>query len=350
MIDYESGRKLATLEVVRDILPIPDADRIEVAVVRGWHVVVEKGEVRKGDLVVYFEIDTALPLFDEQYLFDFLSARGEKVIDGRRYHILRTMRLRGVYSQGLVLPAWEVEYALGEGYFSQVEVGHDLTKALGLGKYEPPVPANSGSIIGPFLQHYARVTDAERVQNLTSVWDQIQAIPGWIATEKIDGTSATLIRDNDGRIRLCSRNWEIAKGDNLYWNTVRDYFGDEDSIKLPTGMGIQFEIAGPGIQGNPLRLRKLRPFIFGYTYLTVSQFRYSDGGYPDLMAPVYDLTLPPTIDEVIAQADGIESLAAPGCKAEGIVWHQSAGSTLQALDYRTCFKAISNTYILKGKP
>lgn len=350
MIDYDSGRKLATLEEVRDLQPIPDADRIEVAVVRGWRVVVPKGSVKVGDRVVYFEIDTALPLQDGEGHYDFLAPRGKKEVDGRFYHILRTIRLRGVYSQGLVLPAWEVEHALGEGYFSQVEVGRDLTKALGLGKYEPPVPVNSGSIVGPFLKGYARPTDAERAQNLTDAWGEIRRGGTWLATEKLDGTSATLVRDNEGILRMCSRNWEIARGDNLYWNTALKWFGSDDDIKLDLGEAVQFEIVGPGIQGNPLGLKEVRPFVFGVVSGRLSRLNHSDERFFDFLAPAYDqLELPETVEEAIAQVDGIKSMASPGRKAEGVVWHQLTGDPLPELDYRTCFKVISNAYLLKGE-
>lgn len=85
-------RKLATIEVIKDLRPIEGADAIEVATVRGWQVVVKKGEFSIGDLCVYCEIDSVLPPRPE---FAFL----EKV----KYRI-RTIRLRGCISQGIIFP------------------------------------------------------------------------------------------------------------------------------------------------------------------------------------------------------------------------------------------------------
>lgn len=78
-------RRLATVEAITNIAPIPDADAIVQAHVRGWTVVVKKGEFREGQLVVYFEVDTALPLTDPR--FEFLGARAEQ--DRRRRRLPR---------------------------------------------------------------------------------------------------------------------------------------------------------------------------------------------------------------------------------------------------------------------
>src|SRR5262245_53917451 len=96
-------RKLVTLEKIAALEPIPGADAIDAATVRGWTVVVKKREFQLGEDVVYFEIDSFLPLDDER--FAFLEPRGSKTVEGVRGHVLKTVRLRGVYSQGLVLPA-----------------------------------------------------------------------------------------------------------------------------------------------------------------------------------------------------------------------------------------------------
>ena len=89
-------RKLATIEEVQSLEPIPDADRIELAKIRGWNVVVQKGLHEVGDLVVYFEIDSMLDI--EMPQFQFLSDRGVRTdADGFKGHVVKTMRLRGQY-------------------------------------------------------------------------------------------------------------------------------------------------------------------------------------------------------------------------------------------------------------
>ena len=94
-------RKLATIRRIDAIRPIPDADAIECAVIGGWSVVIKKGEYRAGDLAVYCEIDSWIP----HELAPFLSKGQEpREFEGIRGERLRTVKLRGTTSQGLLLP------------------------------------------------------------------------------------------------------------------------------------------------------------------------------------------------------------------------------------------------------
>lgn len=86
-------RKLASIRTIKDIRPIENADAIEVATVDGWHCVVKKDEFKVGEKVIYFEIDSLLPHTNP--VFEFLRPRGFRV---------RTIKLRGVTSQGLIMP------------------------------------------------------------------------------------------------------------------------------------------------------------------------------------------------------------------------------------------------------
>ena len=90
-------RRLVTVETVRDVRPIPDADAIEAVTVRGWTVVTRNGEFASGDPCLYIEIDACLPLDDPR--FAFLTPRGSKMLpDGRDVHRVKTAKLRGTYS------------------------------------------------------------------------------------------------------------------------------------------------------------------------------------------------------------------------------------------------------------
>lgn len=95
-------RKLASIQRIWDIIPIEGADKIELAKVLGWQCVVNKGQFEKGDLAVYFEIDSFLPIRPE---FEFMRSSSYKKTDimGEGFKI-RTMKFRGQISQGLVLP------------------------------------------------------------------------------------------------------------------------------------------------------------------------------------------------------------------------------------------------------
>ena len=99
-------RKLASIREITEIRPIPDADAIECAIVGGgWPVVVKRGDFSPGDLAVYFEIDSWIP----HKLAPFLS-KGKKPreYNGVKGERLRSVRLRGALSQGLLLKVGEV--------------------------------------------------------------------------------------------------------------------------------------------------------------------------------------------------------------------------------------------------
>lgn len=331
-------RQLVTLETVVDVRPIPDADAIESLTVRGWNVVAKKGQFKTGDRCVYIEIDAALPLCDPR--FAFLEARGAKTLgDGKRVHVLKTARLRGVYSQGLVLPLDDFPELANQTVT-------DLAAILDIEKYDPPLPASmGGEAIGAFPTSLARKTDAERAQNLTDQWQAIVAAGPWIATEKIDGTSLTVVND-DGRLRVCGRNWELADGANVYWEAVRAHA--LDSLLQP-GDVLQAEVYGVGVQANPLKVRARTLAVFGYSRARVGVPRSDWPVELQLLgAPIYaDLQLPDTIDAAVRQADGIRSLVNPDVGAEGVVWVRESGEPMMELDGRSIFKVISNKYLLK---
>ncbi len=171
-------RKLATIEEVQSLEPIPDADRIELAKIRGWNVVVQKGLYEVGDLVVYFEIDSMLDI--EMPQFRFLSERGVRTdADGFKGHVVKTMRLRGQYSQGLAIPISEFDLS--------GPVGGDVTDLLGVRKWEPLIPASLSGRVRGRLPSWVHKTDSERIQNC----EYLFPLENVVATEKIDGSSAT---------------------------------------------------------------------------------------------------------------------------------------------------------------
>ena len=104
-------RKLVTIRKIDDIVPIEGADAIELVKIDGWQCVAKKGEFQKGDLCVYFEIDSFLPVIPE---FEFLRKSSFKRMGEKEGFRIKTIRLRGQLSQGLVLPVThdlEVEFS-----------------------------------------------------------------------------------------------------------------------------------------------------------------------------------------------------------------------------------------------
>ena len=112
--------RLAHVEKIRDITSIPNADKIELAHVLGWQVVVQKDQINVGDLVVYIEIDSVVDVSRPE--FAFLKDRGRRI---------KTIKLRGEVSQGLIIPL----AAYGQGY-DKLKEGEDVTKHFGLIHYE----------------------------------------------------------------------------------------------------------------------------------------------------------------------------------------------------------------------
>lgn len=337
-------RKMATVRTIDSIDPIENADKIEAARLGGWQVVVGKGEFSAGEEVVYFEIDSALPLDDQR--FTHLAPRGSRIVDDKPVHVLKTIRLRGVYSQGLVMKLSDFEYEVSISEFGDIP----LDEVLGIDKYEPPVPASiGGQIAGGFIDGIPK-TDAQRVQNLSErQYAQLLAEGRWTATEKIDGTSGTFYNDPEEGIRAASRNWELKRSeDQVHWKMIDKY--DLSSV-IPEGWVIQAEVAGPGIQKNRLALKEVRLFVF--RVLDEDRRDVPRILWPEeiksIAAPVYeDLNLPGSVEEAVAQANGIKSLVTPGRLTEGIVWWDVDGREFSFLG-RPEFKAISNKYIEKDK-
>jgi len=321
-------RQLVTLETILELNEIPDADNILAAKVRDWYVVVKKGEFEVGEEVLYFEVDSFLPISDPR--FAFLEPRGVRVMDGITGHPLGTARMRGQWSQGLIKPVSEFP----EG------IPH-------IEKWEKPVPAEiEGLVEGHFLFDFCPKTDAERIQNLGKSFKDIQAHT-WIATEKIDGTSTTFVNDA-GTLRACSRNYEISRP------SARFDLADKLNLLeiLPENYALQGEYFGENIQGNPLKIK-------GTDFKAFNLYKKTENGpvaipfdqWPDalvpLQVPVLPLSLPETISDIVEQADGLMSQINPQRRAEGIVWQGPKGFPF--LGNRPGFKAISNTYLLKKK-
>jgi len=346
-------RRLASVDTIAHIHPIRDADAIECGVIRNWPVVIGKGEFHDGDQVLYIEPDAALPISDPR--FASLAARGKKVIDGQEYHVLKTVRLRGQLSQGIVFPLAQFPEITGdwEANFATIDA------LLGIRLWEPPVPASIGDILGPWNLPWLYKTDAERVQNLSDEWLQSVDDGLWIPTEKIDGSSITYaLSDSDDRLHVYSRNFEL-KADNPKTTPIQ--LAEQYQIMqylLGNGMtAIQGEMYGSGIQSNRLKMvgHHLAPFAAWERRWSYAHDRFSDLYSPDRgmagAVPQLELPFPRTVAEALAQADGRTSLINPKCLAEGIVWHHTAGNDYDPgfpeLDGRLVFKAVSSTYLIK---
>lgn len=336
-------RKLASLEVIEGLSPIPDAAAIELAHIKGWKVVVKKGEFKVGDHCVYFEIDSFLP---ELPIYEFLRSSSFKTLaTGEKGFRIKTLKLRGQISQGLALPLYKL--LSGSEY---LPVGFDLSDRLGVKKWEPPVSASLGGDAKGNFPSFLPKTDEERIQNLKSQYSSLSE-KTYTVTEKLDGTSFSAYRQNDEH-GVCSRNLELKETEgNVYWRTYHKYKVKAFLLSLPFNAALQGEIVGGKIQGNPYKLGQHQLFVFNLINLdTGERLDIFKAPYLSMLkkagidtVPLLEefATLPPNVDELIQAADG-SSVLNPQSKREGLVYRSFKG------EY-TSFKAISNQFLLKQK-
>jgi RNA ligase (TIGR02306 family) len=211
-------RKMATVRRVDAVNPIPDADAIEVATVGGWRVVIKKGEFVSGDLAVYCEIDSWIP----NDLAPFLSKGSEpRVYNGVAGERLRTVKLRGQVSQGLLLPH-DIVWDKNMFDFNRFDAGDDVSELLNIQKWEAPIPAQLAGEVRGMFPGFIPKTDQERIQNLTAEFaDWTERKLHWEVTEKLDGSSMTVyvFDDDEG---VCSRNLNLRETEgNSLWTVAR---------------------------------------------------------------------------------------------------------------------------------
>ncbi|MDR1431244.1 MAG: RNA ligase (ATP) [Propionibacteriaceae bacterium] len=348
-------RSLATVETITALSPIEGADRIELARVRGWGVVVGKGEFAVGDRCVYLEIDSLLDTSRQP--FAALAARGERTdASGRRGHVLKTARLRGVYSQGIAYPlsAFSVDGFPELPDLGSISVGADLTDALGIVVWEPPMSVSMAGELAPFPSRVQK-TDEERVQNLAQILSVMDG--DWVATEKVDGTSTTFALDG-GQFAVAGHNWAILPNpDNALWQIAAKYGIEERLREWAKGCGLQAvavqgETYGEKIQGNPLKVKGLHFAVFN---VAVDGRRIPRRHWPpfalELSVPVIDGLAPPaSVEDALAQADAQKSLINPQAPVEGIVWRSARDVSVKLPDEtiaEASFKVVSNRYLLK---
>jgi RNA ligase (TIGR02306 family) len=357
-------RKLASIQKIRNILPIEGADAIEVAVVNSWKVVVKKGEFKVGDLCVYCEIDSFLPIREE---FEFLRKSSyKKLSDGSEGFRLKTIKLRGQISQGLLLPLSVLEgpeeYVIGiseQPWGPQLQVGPyddalvieegvDVTKELGIVKFEPPIPASlAGKVKGNFPS-WGRKTDQERCQNLTKEINlAIQNEYLFEVTVKLDGSSMS-IGNRDGEVVVCSRNLslDLQQEGNTFIDVAKS-LNILERIKEFGNIMISGELCGPGIQGNKESLSNHDFFVFDIFDVDKQEYMSSDERLgitnslglkhvPILhkLSSLSSIGLN-SVDDILKYAEG------PSLNSEN-----REGLVFKKIDGSFSFKAISNSFLL----
>lgn len=334
-----SERKLAKIVKIDAVTPIEGADAIECAKVGGWSVVVKKGEFQENSLATYFEIDSWLPESLAPFLYDGKEYNG---VPGAR---LRTVKLRGQISQGLLLPRHVVLDKVGEIY-----EGMDVTELLGIQKWECPMPEQLQGLAKGNFPSFIPKTDQERVQNLTK---EVASMQGEMfeATIKLDGSSITVFsrKTEEGWVDgVCSRNLELKEDDNnAFWKVAKENDIHAKLKSFGRSLAIQGEMLSPSIQGNWEKVDKLCMFV--YDVFDIDNQVYFKPEERLMLCKHLDLPHVPVLDKQFVLQHDVQSLLDfaegegmnKGVKREGIVFkHHNSDFSM---------KAISNSYLLKNK-
>ena len=343
-------RKLASVQRIWDVIPIDGADSIELVKVMGWQCVAKKGEFKKDDLGVYFEIDSFLPVRPE---FEFLRGNSYKNSDlmGEGFK-LRTMKFKGQISQGLILPL-----NMFKELSPDLEIGTDVTELLGVRKWEIEERATTGGNIIGGLPYDVPHTDETRVQAEPDLIKAFAGLQYYIST-KMDGSSHSISIDEDG-FHVTGHNYEYKDdGTSSFYEYIKQK-NYEYNMRHAMGrfniktLTIQGEFCAPGIQKNPLRLTKPEWYVF-----TIRENGKRVGlekmcnlcsfmGMQTVPIEEVDFDLPskyPTVESILERADGNYST---GGRKEGIVVRPTEPIYNSIIGGPLSMKVVSNKYLLK---
>lgn len=336
-------RKMAKICEIDKILPIPDADAIEVAFVGGWAVVVKKGEFREGMRAVYCEIDSWIPHKLAPYLSKGKEPREFEGIQGER---LRTIKLRGQLSQGLLL---NLDHAIP--WTNSYHLDDDVSEVLGIVKWEKPMNAQLAGVCKGNFPSLIPKTDQERVQNLKKeIKAAFDSGLKFEVTEKLEGSSMTVYQMK-GEFGVCSRNMDLKETEgNSFWSTARRDAIQEKMAGVDEywDFAIQGELVGPGIQGNIYKLSQPEFYVYDVYNIQAGEYLNPQDrerlvkrmGLKHVPIQWHSFDVAEDIEAIIAQADG-RSWLNKDQDREGIVFKQVDGGMT--------FKAISNKYLLGEK-
>ena len=400
----DTTRKMASVQKIASLTPIENSDFLEVAMMEnlGWKVVVKKGEFKVGDKVIYFEIDSAINVEDLPPPLEFLKDRCLKKLFTARtpetsafsgeYVRIKTIKLRGQVSQGLIIPVDAIRDFNAELWGmiptnTDAAIGMDLTEEFHVEVWDRLVEwYEERSQLGTKAQMHASgtfpsdvpKTDEERVQ--TAYFDLIKDpanVDGeWEVTEKNDGSSCTLfyrpltwgsldkepMQISSRRFLLkddgCSDDW-FEPFKKIGWDDLKDRLHTLYSIGLVRKvdgaqefpvhheLAIQGEMIGPKFNGNRDRNQESHFRVFRIFDITDQKFvtpeiRYAICKFLGLEHVKVIETCQifhklKSIDEFLAYADGKTDNGLP---REGVVFKRVDDGSVS-------FKAVSNKYLLR---
>jgi len=355
---------LASVQIITDIRPIPDADNIVLAYILGWQVVIKKNEYNIGDKVCYIQIDTIVPELPE---FEFLRERKFRV---------RTIKLRKQISQGLIVP---LPYNPHSTVWKE---GEDITELMGVKKYEKPdnnperyekprmpkkwykkwiylfkynflykiFPKLQKLSRSPFPKHLVSITDEERIQNIPQVLHSHRG-KTFIVSYKLDGSSITIIHNKvlgKSKFRICSRRFELHDKNNDWYKVFTNTNFKDEILKLVNHFKtddiiVQGEAIGK-FNGNHHNLQNDQIRLFNI-YVDGKRMNQKEfikvclaNNIPH--CPLYkEIVLNHTLPEILELSE-IKDIINPFVEVEGLVW--------RCVDDNMSFKVINNKYLIKN--
>ena len=391
-------RSLAHIEIIKDITPLEGYDRVALATILGWKVIINKEEFNIGDKCVYFEIDSLVNPSDERFSF----------MEKRKYKV-KTLKMCRTISQGLAMPLSQFP-ELGD-----LEVGTDVTEKLKVTYYDPDDRQRKSSgikikdksnilyklypnlfkkkffkwlmkkklgkkliffVFGGKI-HYIEAkskfpprivkTDEIRCENIPFILEgEKNKSKCYSVTEKLDGTSTTFFLEKyRGKYEfgVCSRNVRQLDPDqetyftttsglvqNVYWEMAFKYSIEEKLIDIAEKTGAKFlylqgETIGQKLQGNPYKLDDRRFYAFN---LVVDDKRYENHelfkicdeyDIPHVPLVFMGCWLPDTMEELKEVATGNSQINRSVLR-EGLVYREFGNSQFS-------FKNVSREYLLK---
>ena len=367
-------RKLASVQKILELNPIEGKDRIVLATVLGWHVIVQKEEYKVEDLCIYCEPDSLMP---EKPEFEFLRSKKYKI---------KVMKMAGVLSEGICFPL----SILPEKEQKLAHEGMDVTDILGV-KHCDEVDDEQKSVnvtstnipyirrllknpltrpLGKFLLRrnaklkkqaerfpsFIKKTDETRIQTVPWVFNGTDT---FVCREKLDGSSLTvflhrkkptlLSRKQRFEFGVCSRNRRLVTGstDDVKFLAVAEKYHMEAALRKIIGknewVAIQGEMIGQGVQGNTYKLDEVRFYAFNLIIptrkipCTIGETILKACDIP-WVPLVGTIEMPMDVEDILNYATG-KSAINPDVLREGVVCRNYIKDI--------SFKAVSPDYLIK---
>lgn len=406
MLNKDNERELAYIVVIDSVTPIPGYDRVELAHVGGWTIVVGKGEFKAGDPAIYFEIDSQLPEVKPFVDMEFLAKKKFKI---------KTQKMCKCISQGLLVSASNLGWGAGSTNGLACVIDNDgnphysndesrfVTKLIGVTYATPEDNVRKASSVDKYKKmaqrhsklfskkpfrwlmkrtwgkkllflffgkkkdkksdwpEWVKKTDEERIQNMD--WILKDKEP-WIVTEKMDGSSTTFtLKRGKGKNKevfyVCSRNVVFDKPDkacyydsNIYLEMAEKYDIYNKMKKLLTTafkdcewITIQGETYGPGVQKRDYHAPEHE--FMAFNFITSKDGRWGSEEMKNLLEKEMGIPCVPILDTNFILPDTVEEMLEYANGVSVCDTEMREGVVLRSKDGSKSFKAVSNEFLLK---